>query len=186
MFVIAMALTGENIPDIGSPEADNFLTHVFNNWTSDDPIPMPDEPVYKFSDSALQVGHLKEDIPGETMSANRKKDAKAYLTVKRDGDKTGFLWCDADGEAVDKKYIHMADDLVVEHVKSDLVEMYNFQEDKLVKSYNWDILIAMSRRMIAKFAVRGSAVPSGFDDEDEPLRYTKDKVLCKVTDPEWN
>jgi hypothetical protein len=56
-----------------------------------DPVYMPPEPVYKFSDSALQVGHFKEDLPDEISSANRKKNAKAYLMVKRDGDKTGFL-----------------------------------------------------------------------------------------------
>ncbi|KAG9498582.1 hypothetical protein J7337_009390 [Fusarium musae] len=159
-------------------------------WSSTCPVPMPHEPVYKFSESALPVGHFKDDIPSDgSPSANRKKDAKAYLMVKRDGDKTGFLWCDADGEAVEKDCIEMAEGLVVKKLKKDLVEMYNAQEERLVKDYNCAILVMVARRMLVKFAERGTAEPPVIDDEDRIERfipYIKKDVLCSETDPELN
>lgn len=157
-------------------------------WNSSCPVPMPHEPVYKFSESALQVGHLKDDIPSDDApSANRKKDAKAYLMVKRDGDKTGFLWCDADGEAVDKSCIAMTDGLDVKDLKEDLVVMYNNQEERLVGLYNYAILIMVCRRRVVKFAARGTAEPPVCDDEDRIERFMhfkKKAVLCSETDPE--
>ncbi|PNP61536.1 hypothetical protein FNYG_13686 [Fusarium nygamai] len=159
-------------------------------WDSTCPVPMPHEPVYKFSESALQVGHFKDDLPSDDApSANRKKGAKAYLMVKRDGDKTGFLWCDADGEAVDKNCIVMTEGLVVKKLKKDLVEMYNAQEERLVELYNCAILIMVARRRVVKFAARGTAKPPVIDDEDklERFRHFKEKaVLCSETDPELN
>ncbi|KAF5579692.1 hypothetical protein FPCIR_10998 [Fusarium pseudocircinatum] len=159
-------------------------------WDSTCPVPMPHEPVYKFSESALQVGYFKNDIPSDgAPSANRKKGAKAYLMVKRDGDKTGFLWCDADGEAVDKNCIEMTEGIVVKNLKNDLVEMYNAQEQRLVELYNHAILIMVCRRRIVKFAERGTAEPPVCDDEDQLERfmpYIKETVLCSETDPELN
>ncbi|KAH7243619.1 uncharacterized protein BKA55DRAFT_692782 [Fusarium redolens] len=136
-------------------------------WTSADPVYMPPEPVYKFSDSALQVGHFKEDLPDEISSANRKKNAKAYLM------------------AVDK-YIQMTEGIVIKNLKDDLVEMYNFQEKKLVERYNYGIIITMSRRAIVKFVARGTAEPPVIDDEDQPEQYFKQRVFCSETDPELN
>ncbi|KAF5722105.1 hypothetical protein FMUND_3197 [Fusarium mundagurra] len=161
-------------------------------WDSTCPVPMPHEPVYKFSESALQVGHFKDDLPNDgAPSANRKKDAKAYLMVKRDGDKTGFLWCDADGEVADKNCIEMTEGIVVKDLKEDLVEMYNAQERRLVDLYNYAILIVVARRVAVKFAARGTAEQSVIYDEDqedqpEQLPYAKKTVLCSETDPELN
>ncbi|EXL71299.1 hypothetical protein FOPG_12950 [Fusarium oxysporum f. sp. conglutinans race 2 54008] len=86
-------------------------------WTSADPVALPHEPVYRFFDSALKAGHFREDVPGNATSAKRKKDADGYLMVKRDGNKAGFLWCDADGKAVDKKYIQMAEGIIIKHLR---------------------------------------------------------------------
>lgn len=167
-------------------EVDRYMAHVFDNWTSAGPVPMPKEPVYTFSVSAVPVGHFKEDLPDEVPSGNRKKDASAWLMVKRGGDKTGFLWCDTDGKPADKKYIQMASGLTAEFIKEQLVAMYNFQEMKLVEKYNWDINIAMGRRVIVKFAARGTAEPPVVDDEDRPGQYLKEYVFCSETDPELN
>ncbi|KAF5544561.1 hypothetical protein FNAPI_9377 [Fusarium napiforme] len=169
---------------------DAIFAHGRRPWNSSCPVPMPREPVYKFSESALQVGHLKADIPSDgNPSSNRKKDAKAYLMVKRDGDKTGFLWCDADGEAVDKNCIAMTEGLVVKELKKDLVEMYNSQEERLVEDYNFAIWIMVARRRVVKFAARGTAEPPVIDDEDKLERFKhlkKKAMLCSETDPELN
>ncbi|KAF5688842.1 hypothetical protein FDENT_4668 [Fusarium denticulatum] len=101
-----------------------------DGWHPGLPVPVPEEPIYKFSESALQVGHFKEDLPGypPSLSANRKENAKAYLMVKRVGSQmpmTFFLWCDADGKPVDKTYIQLAEGPVIGDLKRDLMAMYN-------------------------------------------------------------
>ncbi|KAJ4115155.1 hypothetical protein NW765_011790 [Fusarium oxysporum] len=80
----------------------------------------------------------------------------------------------------------MASGLTAEFIKEQLVAMYNFQEMKLVEKYNWDINIAMGRRVIVKFAARGTAEPPIVDDEDRPGQYLKEYLFYSETDPELN
>jgi hypothetical protein len=84
------------------------------------------------------------------------------------------------------KYIQMTEGIVIKNLKDDLVEMYNFQEKKLVERYNYGIIITMSRRAIVKFVARGTAEPPVIDDEDQPEQYFKQCVFCSETDPELN
>ncbi|EXA38365.1 hypothetical protein FOQG_04047 [Fusarium oxysporum f. sp. raphani 54005] len=161
-------------------------------WTSADPVALPHEPVYRFFDSALKAGHFREDVPGNATSAKRKKDADGYLMVKRDGNKAGFLWCDADGKAVDKKYIQMAEGIIIKHLRGPGGDA---------------IIITMARRRIVKFSALGTAEPPFInnpnqlrqfinewekrepffiDDEDRHEQYMKERVFCSETDPELN
>ncbi|PNP61537.1 hypothetical protein FNYG_13687 [Fusarium nygamai] len=121
---------------------------------------MPEEPIYKFSESALQVGHFKEDVPGypPSLSPNRKKGGKAYLMVKRVGSNepmTFFLWCDADGKPVNKRYIQMAEGLDVEDLKRHLMVMYNQQEMMVVMDYNEALMVAKDRMALRRCEIKG-------------------------------
>ncbi|KAF5644972.1 uncharacterized protein FTJAE_2596 [Fusarium tjaetaba] len=155
---------------------DQRLEAVFRDgWHPGLPIPIPEEPIYKFSESALQVGHFTEDLPGypPTISPNRKRNAKAYLMVKRIGsDKpmTFFLWCDADGKPVNKWYIQMAEGLVIQDLKRDLMMMYNNQEVSIVTTYNEELKVMKDRLALRACALKGEPyklpADQGWDGRD--------------------
>ncbi|KAF5579691.1 hypothetical protein FPCIR_10997 [Fusarium pseudocircinatum] len=148
---------------------------------------MPEEPVRKFSGSALQVGHFKEDVPGypPSLSANRKKDAKAYLMVKLFGASrplTFFLWRDADGNPVNKRYIQMAEGLDIEDLKRDLMVMYNLREILIITNYNEEMKVARDRIALRKCELRGETyeLPADQEEDDREIWF------CSKKDPEMN
>ncbi|KAF5644117.1 hypothetical protein F25303_6050 [Fusarium sp. NRRL 25303] len=153
-------------------ESDRWLALVFHHWQTSFPVPSPKEPVYKFSESALQVGHFKEDVPSDLSSTNPnpnpncEKGAKAYLMVKRDMGQTGFLWCDAEGKPVDKQYIQITEGLDIRLLKEDLADMYNIQERRLVAKRNEDVKVAILRRAIRRVEAAGPSEPAVVRDED--------------------
>ncbi|KAF5644592.1 hypothetical protein F52700_2595 [Fusarium sp. NRRL 52700] len=138
-------LTEEGLRMIEELEEKSRREMVFqDDWRPGLPVPMP-ELTYDFSKTALQVGHFIEDIPGFPESPNRKKNAKAYLAVKHVNDDTFFLWCDADGNPVDKKNIQLAEGLDMQQLKLDLMEMYNRHEFDVVMKYNIAMKVAKDR-----------------------------------------
>ncbi|KAF4438676.1 hypothetical protein F53441_12749 [Fusarium austroafricanum] len=145
----------------------------------------PKEPVLEFI--ALPVGHFKCDLPfeGSEQSSNRKKKSKAFLMVKRDDNKTGFLWCDADGKAVNKKFIKKAKGFDLLNVKKDLVKAYNDHVKAHTGKYHNDVLAVHMLRAIAQLGrVTGT---DGFDSIGAPGdigNMVKEPVLCSVSDPE--
>lgn len=172
-------------------EQDDSSERGFDKWNSDCPVTMPDEPFHTFSQSAAEVGHFLRDLPveaGSFVSNNRKKKSKAYLMIKRDGDRTGFLWCDGDGKAARRSYIKVKRGLAVSRVKEDLVEKYNDNESNAVSAYNKDLVIALARRHTVKLAKRGSdsITPPVIDEEDRPEPWLEYPICCAVTDPELN
>ncbi|KAH7263017.1 hypothetical protein BKA59DRAFT_520016 [Fusarium tricinctum] len=172
-------------------EHEDFFNRIFDKWDSECPVPMPKEFSHTFSQSAAEVGRFLRDLPveaGSLVSNNRKKKSKAYLMVERDGDRTGFLWCDADGKAVRRSYIKVARGLAISRVKEDLVEKYNVNEENGVSAYNKELSVALGRRCVVKFAERGSdgITPPVIDEEDQPEGWKKYPVYCAITDPELN
>ncbi|KAF5722104.1 hypothetical protein FMUND_3196 [Fusarium mundagurra] len=158
-----------------------------DGWHPGLPVPMPEEPIHKFSESALQVGHFKEDIPDypPSLSANRRRNAKAYLMVKRVGismPRTFFLWCDADGIPVNKMYLQLAEGLVIEHLKRDLMVMYNKNEMYLVMEYNEALKVAKDRLALNRCELRGVDYMLPADQGGDG----KEPWLCSETDPELN
>ncbi|SPJ81521.1 uncharacterized protein FTOL_08926 [Fusarium torulosum] len=172
-------------------EQEDFFARVFDKWDSECPIPMPKESFHTFSQLVAEVGRFIKDLlvkAGSLVSNNRKKKSKAYLMIKRDGDRMGFLWCDADGKAARRSYIKMTRGLAVSRVKEDLVEKYNVNEKNTYSAYNKDLSIALARRSVVKFAERGTdgIAPPVIDEEDRPEESKKDPIYCAVTDPELN
>lgn len=165
-------------------ESDRCLALVFHHWQTSFDVPPPRYPVYQFSESALQVGHFKEDLPGDPPSTNpnpsREKGAKAYLIVKCrstqaylgcipreiDLDQKGFLWCDAEGKAVDKNYIQITEGLDIRLLKEDLANMYNIQETRIIAKWNEDVKIATLRRAIRRIEAAGPSEEAVVRDED--------------------
>ncbi|KAG9498581.1 hypothetical protein J7337_009389 [Fusarium musae] len=152
-------------------EDEQRLKDAFQDgWHPGLPIPMPKEPIYKFSESALQVGYFREDLPGHplSLSASRKKNAKAYLMVKRidsDMPRTFFLWCDADGNPVNKRYIQIAEGLVIQDLKRDLMVMYNNHEIWLTMDYNEELKVAKDRMALKRCEIRGETYELPADQE---------------------
>ncbi|KAF4498737.1 hypothetical protein FAGAP_5076 [Fusarium agapanthi] len=165
-------------------EDDQRLELAFQGgWHPGLSVPMPEEPIHKFSESALQVGHFKEDILGYPQSTNRKKNAKAYLMVKRVGNNmTFFLCCDANGNPVNKRYIQMAEGLVIQHLKRDLMVMYNKKEMSAVLKYNEELKVAKDRLALRRCEIRrlGYTLPA---DQGGNVR---ELWLCSETDPDLN
>ncbi|KAF5570599.1 hypothetical protein FPHYL_1113 [Fusarium phyllophilum] len=158
-----------------------------DGWHPGLAVPMPEEPIYKFSKSALQVGHFIDDVPGypPSLSANRKKNAKAYLMVKRIGSDlpmTFFLWCDADGYPVDKRYIQLAEGLVMEHLKRDLMVMYNNHEMSLVMEYNEALKVAKDRLALRRCELKRVDYMLPADQGGK----VREPWLCSEADTELN
>ncbi|KAF4966354.1 hypothetical protein FSARC_5924 [Fusarium sarcochroum] len=154
-------------------------------------IPLPPLPCHTFPQCALEVGRLIRDTPliinnRSIITSNRTKNCKAYIMVKREGDRTGFLWCDADGNPAERSCIKKTQGLAISRVKADLVELYNKHEKELVREYTGALCIALGRRRIVKFAQRGTALPPVIDDEDRLDPYLREEVLCSVLDPVLN
>ncbi|KAM0293290.1 hypothetical protein ACHAO9_002012 [Fusarium lateritium] len=180
-----------NQDHVMTEEQENFLDRVFDKWSSSCPVPMPKEFSHTFSQSAAEVGRFLRDLPvkaGSPVSSNRKRKSKAYLMIQREGNRTGFLWCDADSKAARRSYIKMARGLAISRVKEDLVEKYNVNEWNAVSAYNKELTIALARRFVVKFAERGAdgITPPVIDEEDRPEAWKKDPVYCTVIDPELN
>ncbi|KAF5544560.1 hypothetical protein FNAPI_9376 [Fusarium napiforme] len=164
------------------------LEAVFqDDWHPGLPVPIPEKPIYKFSESALQVGHFKEDPPSRSpsLSPNRKRNAKAYLRVKRIGTRypfTIFLWCDADGESVNKRYIQMAEGLVIQDLKRDLRIMYNKQEISIVTTFNEELKVMKDRLALRACALKEETYKLPADQR----REDKEPVFCSEADFELN
>ncbi|KAG5755630.1 hypothetical protein H9Q69_003404 [Fusarium xylarioides] len=158
-----------------------------DGWHPGLPVPMPEEPIRKFSESALQVGHFKEDVPGypSSISANRKRNAKAYFMVKRfdtNPPMTCFLWCDADGKPVNKRFIQMAEGLDMEHLKRDLIVMYNDHEMSLVVEYNEALKVAKDRLALRQCELGRVDYMLPADQGGDG----REPCLCSETDTELN
>ncbi|RGP75135.1 hypothetical protein FLONG3_5819 [Fusarium longipes] len=171
-----------------------FLRTIFNNWTSKDPIPMPVLAKHTFAQSSVEVGRIVQDLPvqaGSVISDKRKKNAKAYLMVKRndDDETTGFLWCDADGKPVKRSWIKKKRGIVISDVKEQLAEDYNNVECYLVDEYNCGLRLAYARQKVVKYAQRGSGHEAGADegtDEGVDELGQKGYIFCDEDDPELN
>ncbi|CCT71059.1 uncharacterized protein FFB20_07469 [Fusarium fujikuroi] len=150
--------------------AARLLDLAFHRWQTHFPVPMPEYPAHQFSESALQVGHFKEDIPSDPPSTdpnpNREKGAKAYLRVERDMSQAGFRWCDAEGKPVDKNYIQITEGLDIGLLKEDLADMYNIHERRLVAKWNEDVKVATLRRAIQRFEAAGPSEVAAVRNED--------------------
>ncbi|KAF4438677.1 beta-glucosidase G [Fusarium austroafricanum] len=166
---------------------------LFNGQNPDnEPVPDPLPPVYLFSNSSVEVGYFRCNLPFEPSifkSDSRKRKAKAYLMVKRYGEKDiGFLWCDAGGNAVDKQFIKKIKGFDLARLKKELTEKYNEREEVIVRSYNERLAITIARRMIVKFAARGTdgVTPPVIDEVDRMDGKMMEAVFSNVDDPEWN
>ncbi|KAL4724775.1 hypothetical protein ACLX1H_008221 [Fusarium chlamydosporum] len=167
----------ERLPGFTAENWIGFMEHVFHGWTSEDPIIMPTLPVHTFSQSSIEVGRFTQDIPvkaGSVISQNRKKNSKAYLMIKRDGDnQPGFLWCDADGKPAKRSYIKMTRGLSASRAKEDLIKKYNPVEFEVMAQYNRQRMIWLARRQVVKFAERGTVEPPVIDEKIWEDAYLK-------------
>ncbi|GKU05044.1 hypothetical protein FLAG1_07617 [Fusarium langsethiae] len=171
---------------------EGFYEEVANGWDPGTPVPMPVRANHTFAETSAEVGCIFKDLPveeGGVLSDKRKKNAKAYIMVKRDrnGD-TAFLWCDGDGKPVKRSQIKKQCGLSMSVIKEQLVEDYNNTECSLIDEYNVAIVIAKARTLINAYAERAL---NGRDDgsrivlEGDQFKQ-KEYAFAYETDPELN
>ncbi|KAI1036583.1 hypothetical protein LB503_003021 [Fusarium chuoi] len=159
-----------NTQTITADDQKSFFEQVFGLWSSDDDkIAMPKLPVKKVQETSVPVGYFIENLPvtpsklkrGQTLQTNPRRMAQspAYMSVKFEGAvgiELNLYWKDEGGSAVGSEFVKFKDGFTKATAIEAAIVNWDKCERARVEKYNTELIIALARMQIVRFAKAGT------------------------------
>lgn len=170
---------------------------VFYLWNSDDDIVvMPTLHEKKIQETSVPVGYFVENLPitpskrkrGQTFQTNphRMAQAAAYMSAKFESNSEGkdfkLCWKDKGGLTVGAEFVRFKEGVTKAQAIESTIVNWDKCERARVEKYNTELIIALARMRIVRFAREGTALPPYIPQE---LRVNNRTIKCNLISDEF-
>ncbi|CVK93246.1 hypothetical protein FPRO06_02921 [Fusarium proliferatum] len=194
----ARPLSGINAQAITDPMRESFFEKVFFAWDSDDSmIMMPVLSAKKLQETSVATGYFTENLPvtpakrkrGQNFQTNpqRMANCPAYMSVKFEPNSEGkdfkISWKDEGGSTVSSEFVRFNTGMSKDEAVELAITNWDKHERTRVHKYNTELIIALARMRIVRFARDGTANPLYIPQD---LRVNNRTIKCNLISDEFD
>lgn len=193
----ARRATRTNTQTFTADDQKSFFEKVFYLWISDDDmVAMPTLQEKKIQETSVPVGYFIENLPvtpskrkrGQTFQTNPRRMARApaYMSVKFEANSQGkefkTCWKDEGGLTVSSEFVKLKEGFTKAKAIEAAIVNWDKCERARVEKFNTELIIALARMRIVRFAREETANPLYVPQD---LRVNNRTIKCDLISDEF-